>query len=168
MARQQTPQTYQDLFAQYTDAAFITLVVLSVPDRVTPGNYNCYHLTNNVVDVRSTAQDGATEQVYVAFPMALTFPTDQNGQISGATFAITNVSRDVIDFIHQTATGMTVEMILVNSKELNTVVRRDPCYRWIGVTYDAMTISGQLSVEDYLSESYPSKVMGPANFPGLF
>ena len=167
--RSQTPQTYQDLFAQYSDAAFITLVILSVPDKTGgPTDYNCYHLTNNVVDVVSTAQDGVTPQTYVAFPMDLTFPTDQNGQISGARFSVTNVSRDIVDFIHQFSTGMTVEMILVNSKELNTVVRRDPCYRWIGVTYDTLSIAGQLSVEDYLSEAYPSKVMGPANFPGLF
>ena len=169
MSRQQTQVTLDDLFAQYTNAAFITLVILSVPKIGGAANeYDCYHLTNNVVDVVSTAQDGSTQQTYVAFPMELTFPTDQNGQISGARFAVSNVTREIINFVHAHGTGMTVEMILVNSREVDNVVRRDPCYRWIGVSYDAMTVSGQLSVEDYLSESYPAKVMGPANFPGLF
>ena len=164
MSQTLTPQTNQDLTSQQTSSAFITLFKIYVPSGA---DYDCYYLCDNSENITSSAMTGSP-QLFTAYPIQASFPADEEGKINTARIAITNIERGLVNDIRQVSAPLLVEMVLINSKELDVAMYRTPCMRMRGISYDDFTITGQLSFEDYISEAYPGEVMAPYNYPALF
>lgn len=164
-SRQQTLQTYQDLFAGQTNAAIIELLIISVP-RTTDDDYDRYYLTANSEDVVSSAS--GVLQTYTAYPITVSAPTDATGRISSGRMTVGNASKDLIDFVIARDKVILVELIQVNSNDVNNVMARYPCFAWRQIEFSALQISGVITMQDFLGEAYPSRTMGPSILPGLF
>lgn len=165
MPRNLTARTWQAILSQETMDPFVLLLTISIKSG---GQWLCVYLTNNSLDLVSTVQDGSTPQTYIAFPFQITLPRSEPGKISQVQLSVTNVSRELIDYIRNVTEPMLVNLYVVNAAEPNIVVASHTNYTWRGLQYNASTITGTISLEDYLSKSYPSELMTPANFPGLF
>lgn len=168
MPRTITPQTAADLYAQQTDAAFITLMIIQVPQTGSQTDYDKYYLTDNPVDIQSRAEDGSTLQTYHYFPMSVQMPRSENNKISQGQLTVSNATKELIDFVTSRDRVILIELMEVNTKELDIPVTRWPCYSWRQVVYDVDSIRGALTLQDFLGENYPGRTMGPSIFPGLF
>ena len=165
MARNPTALTWQALTAQYTTDAFIALLRISYWDDANQ-NYDCVFICNNSTDIRSSA-DGE-EHIYISFPVGIIAPTDESGGLSKATLTITNVSQELIDQIRTTPKPMIVDIGVINSAEPDVLIAKWPHYIWRNLSYDVNAISGQISMENFVSEPYPGDRFTPATTPGLF
>ncbi len=166
MSRTQTPQTNQDLLLQQTSSAFLTLFKIYVPQYATQ-DYLCFYLTDNSENITSSAMTGSP-QLFTAYPIAAAWPPTENGRIGNSTLTITNIERSLVNYLRSINAPPLVEMVEINSKELDVATMRTPCMTLRGIQYNDLAISGQLTFEDYLSEAYPGEIMSPYNYPGLF
>jgi len=141
---------------QQTSEVFVILLTIEVPDA------QPIYLTNNSEDVVSRGR------TYIAYPFALETPSDENGQISEARLSIDNVSRSLVDEIRNLADPLQLSIEVVLASTPDTVEASWNDYILRQVTYDALTISGTLTQENYMTEPYPKDVMSAATFPGQF
>jgi hypothetical protein len=58
--------------------------------------------------------------------------------------------------------------MVVLSSTPNTVEADFPVFKFTEITYDALTITGTISIEDFLLEPFPGDSFVPSLFPGLF
>lgn len=165
MSRNLTARTWEAILSQETMDPFVLLLTISAKYA---GNWSCIYLTNNSEDLLSNVQDGSTVHNYIAFPFQITLPRAEPGKISQVQLSVTNVSRELIDYIRNVEEAMVVNLYVINAEEPNVIVAQHLNYTWRGLQYNASTITGTISLEDYLSKSYPAELMTPSNFPGLF
>lgn len=155
MTRTLSTVAYQALSVQQTGEAFHFL--LTIENSAGPP----LRLTDNTTDVVSRSQ------TFIAYPFALELPSDAAGRISEARIAIDNVSRALVDEIRNLAEPLVLTIEVVASSTPDTVEFEARDYTLKNITYDALTISGTLTQENYLSELYPKDILSGALFPGL-
>jgi len=142
--------------AQETGEVFVLLLSIDVP-----GGSSIW-LTDNSEDVVSRGR------TFIGYPFSLELPSDEQGNISEARLSIDNVSRSLIDEIRglTDALRLTIEIVMASTPDTVEYSANDYLLR--DVTYDALTISGTLSQDNFLAEPYPAGIMSAAMFPGLF
>ncbi len=148
----------QAAFAQETDEAPIALITiehasLSPPIRVAGFD----------VDVVSGGD------TYVAFPFKLTLPTDVENTAPRAKITIDNVDRSIVTAIRN-ASGApptaTLEIVLASTP--NTIEASFPAFVMRNVSYDALTVEAELTIDVLTGEPFPAGRFRPGAFPGLF
>lgn len=156
MSRTLSTAAYSAINAQQTGEVFHVLLTIEnsggMPIR----------MTDNTEDVVSR---GTT---FIAYPFALELPSDEAGNISQARLSIDNVARALVDEVRTLAEPLVLTIEVVASSTPDTVEYSAADYTLKNVTYDALTISGTLTQENYLSEPYPKDIMSAATFPGQF
>ena len=156
MSRTLSTAAYSSINAQQTGEVFHVLLTIEnsggMPIR----------MTDNTEDVVSR---GTT---FIAYPFALELPSDEAGNISQARLSIDNVARALVDEVRTLAEPLVLTIEVVAASTPDTVEYSAADYTLKNVTYDALTISGTLTQENYLSEPYPKDIMSAATFPGQF
>jgi hypothetical protein len=152
-----TISSYTAINAADTDAAFVVLL------KLTPSVGSVIRLANNIDAVY---YDGNS---YSPFPFSIVLPDDINGQQTQAQVIIDNVSRLLIDECRTLTAALDVEVYIVNATA--TPVTLEASYGGLklkNIAYDALTLTGRLTAEDYLSEPFPKDHLSAAKFGGLF
>lgn len=156
MSRTLSTAAYSAINAQQTGEVFHVLLTIEnsggMPIR----------MTDNTEDVVSRGQ------TFIAYPFALELPSDETGNISQARLSIDNVARALVDEVRTLAEPLVLTIEVVAASTPDTVEYSAADYTLKNVTYDALTISGTLTQENYLSEPYPKDIMSAATFPGQF
>jgi hypothetical protein len=144
------------MFGQVSDDPFLMFVTLSHPD-ITP-----VYLVNNTVDQISRGQ------VYTAFPMQITLPTDDGESNREVKIDFDNVSRELIDEMRSITTPMDVkiEMALASNPDLVQLSLEELKLR--SVTYDKQRISARLQMDNFLNVELNAEKYTPDRYPGLF
>lgn len=142
-----------------TDAVF--LVALEITTASSPST--TIRIVNNSEDV---TYNGNT---FTAFPFQPELPLDQNGQISEVRIAIDNVSRLLVDDLRSEVEPMSVSMLVLNmSTSPPSLEASFVDYQMVDAQYDALTVQGRLSLENFLGEPFPTTAMTPGFYPDLF
>jgi hypothetical protein len=102
----------------------------------------------------------------VAFPFEITLPNDDDGQIS-ARLSIDNTDRQIVAAVRQMSSYAAVNIKIIRADAPDTVEAEFPDFRLSNVNYDAATVSGDLTIEDFTQEPFPAETFSPAKFPGL-
>lgn len=154
------------VYSQQTSEAFIVLLTITHP-----GLTDDIRLASDPkeilpeANVRGVMSRG---QEYIFMPFSMNLPSQNDTGTSRATISIDNIDRRMVEAV-RTATGalnITIEIVL--SSDTDTVEVSVPDFKMDRITYDALTISGDISVEYFDLEPYPSKRFTPSDFPGLF
>lgn len=143
--------------APETGEVFLVLLTIDHPDLGAP-----IRVTSDAVD---TVSRGET---FVAFPFELTLPEDGEDRPPRARLRIDNVDRRIVQAVREIASAPTVLMEVVRAADPDTVEAAFPEFRLRDVSYDALVVEGELSLESFLAEPYPAGIFSPAEFPGLF
>lgn len=159
----------QAAYAQDTDVAVIVLITLtdpltqSDPIRVCSVPVEKFSdLGENVYGVTSNGDR------YLFLPFEIQLPQDDKTGTVSATLTIDNVTREIIQYARQTRNLLNVTVQVVLSNDLDHVEMEYKDFKLRNITYDALTISGDLSI-DYLGlEPFPAGRFTPSGFPGLF
>lgn len=108
-------------------------------------------------------------ETFVAFPFDVTLPDEREDGIPKARLVIDNVTREIAQHIRSIApdSPLSVQIDVVRMGETVTPEATVPNLRLVNVTVDALTVSGDLELEDLAREPYPGRTFTPAEYPGL-
>lgn len=147
----------QALFAPETGEAFLVLLTLDHPDLEEP-----IRITSDAVETLSRGQS------FIAFPFDIIIPDDTESASPRARITIDNVDRTITASIRAMTAAASVTIEIVRAADPDTVEAAFPGFQLINVVYDALTVSGDLAIEDFTAEPWPAAVFSPAGFPGIF
>ena len=105
---------------------------------------------------------------FVFMPFTMSLPGDTEDSAPKTTISIDNVTRELVPTIRALTSPPTVTMELVMASTPDFVEALLPGFDLTSISYDALTISGTLSVELLISEPFPAGTFTPSQFPGLF
>lgn len=145
------------VFAEETSEVFIILLTLNHADLSAP-----IRVSSDAVDTTSRGN------TFVAFPFDLQIADEDSTSSPRATLSIDNIDRQVITAIRTISSAPTVLVEVVLSSDPDTVEVSFPDFKLENVSYDAYNVSGDLVIEEFTAEPYPSGVFTPAEFGGMF
>lgn len=159
MPRVLSTNVLDSLTAQETAEAYHALLTVKGHDKTVLARF-----TTDSVDTVTTSP-AAT---YLPYPFAIRLPDNQEGRETKAELIMTNVDRQLIDSIRGIQEHLFVDIRVVLHSDPDDLMAYYPDMELRNVTYDTMTISGELNYESFIREPFPSDVMSGRFFPGLF
>lgn len=142
--------------ATSSEIVFVCLLTFSMPGR------DSLRVCNNSVDVVSR---GLT---FTAFPFQIVLPNDDSERLPTVQLQIANVSGEIMEFIRGLPQAPELLLEVVTNVDFNVVEKSVGFLRLEQVGFDALTISGQLTVESVLARRFPSFDYTPVEYPALF
>jgi len=155
MPRPLSPTALAGAMSQQTDEVY--LVLLTIQHQT-----GAVYLTSDSV---ITTSNGNT---FLPLPFDITLPKMEESQASSATLTIDNVDRQIIAELRTQPIAMMVQIDVIVASEPDTILVSFPDFSLRSVSYNAMTITGQLTMEAFLMEPFPKDRMTSQYFPGLF
>lgn len=154
------------MYAQSTSEVFIMLVTIDHPSFTTPVRVasDPYELLPEA-GVRGVISRGM-EFLYLPFSVEL--PSQDDTGVAKARISVDNISREIVAAVRRanSALSITIEIVLASDPDTLEVAIED--FRLDRVTYDAFTVSGDISIEYFDLEPFPSRRFTPSDFPGIF
>ncbi len=147
----------RDVYDPETGEAFLALLTLDHADISPP-----IRAVNNTEDIVSRGD------TFVAYAFDLTMPESNAEAPPRARLVIDNVSREIAQSIRLITTAPSVLIEIIRASVPNTVEVALPLFFLRDVKWNAMQVSGELVVEDLMTEPFPALQFTPAHFPGLF
>lgn len=154
------------IFAQSTDRAFIVLITI---------NHSTFTQPIRVAsDPKELLPDSGLRGVvsrgmeFVFMPFSINLPAQDDTGVAKASISVDNINREIVAAVRRasSALSITIEIVLDSSPDTLEASMED--FRLERVTYDAMTVSGDISLEYFDLEPFPSRRFTPSDFPGLF
>lgn len=151
-------QTFkQAFFQQQTDEVPLLILTIAHADLASP-----IRVVNNTENITSGGN------VYVAFPFEIKLPNLSSEDMPRATITICNVDRQIVQAIRSISSKPDITLSLILAGDPNTIEVGPYEFKLSGVSYDAFTVEGTLSYDNFLDEPYPGDKFTPGQFPGLF
>jgi|AntRauTorcE11897_2_1112592.scaffolds.fasta_scaffold01057_4 hypothetical protein len=157
MSRTLSSAALKAIYSSETDEIFLILLTLDHDSLEMP-----IRVTSDAVPTRSREQD------YIAFPFDLVLPDQTESRSPRARLTIDNVSREILMTLRQLQSPPRVRMEIIRYADPDHVEAVFPDFTLTNLRYNAMTIQGDLTIEDFAAEPYPAGIFSPAGFPGLF
>lgn len=166
MARQVSNTFKTAIYAQQTSEVFIVLLTISHPNFAENIRISS-DLTQDlpIAGVKGTISNSLE---YIYLPFSIILPQDDDTGVSRASITIENVNNEIIDYIRQADSSLNIDFKIVLSSDPNVeeIIFED--FKLESVNYDANTISGDISIEYFELEPFPSRDFTPSDFPGIF
>lgn len=124
---------------------------------------------NEPIRVSSDAVDTVSNgNTFQTFPFEFIPPNQQDEGEYFARLRIDGVTREIIQAVRgiQTPADMTIQV--VRGSAPNEVEVQWSNFKLRNVTYNMYEVSGQVTLNSYLTEPYPSGRFTPALFPGMY
>ncbi len=137
-----------------TNEAFFVLLTITDVNGVA-------RFVNNNEDVVSRGE------TYMAYAFGITLPSQSSEEAPSVRLTIDNVDRQITQFIRSMLEPPTVKIELVLSSALDVVERSIDFMRLTNVTYDALSVSGTLVLNDPLSMPVTDSEYNGTEFPDL-
>lgn len=154
------------IYAQQTDEVFIQLITLDHPTFEQPVRVasDPLELLPNA-GVRGVISRG---EEFLFLPFNIELPAQDDSGVARARISVDNISREIVDAVRRanSAVSITVEIVLASDPDTPEVTASD--FKLDRVTYDAFTVTGDISVEYFDLEPFPSRRFTPSDFPGIF
>jgi hypothetical protein len=167
MTGRQVSQRFREaVFAQNTGEVFICLLTITHPsfeEDILLSDDPLVLLPD--AGVRGVVSRDAE---YIYLPFTFKLPMQDDTGVGRASISIDNVNRDIVDAIRSADSAVNINIEIVLSSDPDNVEVSIQDFRLEEATYDALTVSGDISVEYYDLEPYPYAQMTPSYFPGMF
>ncbi len=147
----------REAFDPETAQSFLMLLTLDHADITPP-----IRVVNNTENITSRGDE------FIAYPFELELPDSVTTSAPKAKLTIDNVSREIAQSIRQITSAPTVLMELIRASDPDTVEVGFPVFTLRDVKWDMLTVSGELVLEDLMTEPFPADQFTPSYFPGLF
>ena len=154
------------VFGQETDEAFIILLTIEGDDLTTP-----IRVASDPMELLPSAGVRGVisrSNEYVYLPLNIELPQQDDSGIARARVTIDNIDRRVVEGARSATRGLSVTIEIVLSSDPDTVEVSVPDFRFESVRYNAMTISGDISLEFFDTEPLPAGRFTPSRWPGIF
>ena len=154
------------IYAQSTDECFIILITInhssfSEPVRVASDPLELLPIAG----VRGVISNG---DEYLYLPFVIELPAQDDTGVAKARLSVDNISREIVSAVRNADSALSIDIDIVLASDPDTVEASISDFRLERVTYDAFTVSGDISVEYFDLEPFPARRFTPSDFPGLF
>ncbi len=147
----------RDVYDPEAAEAFLVLLTIDHTDISPP-----IRVVNNTANVTSRGDE------FIAFPFDIELPRDDAEAPPRARLTIDNVTREIAQSIRLITSAPTVLIEVIRASVPDTVEVSFPVFFLRDVKSDRLKVSGELVVEDLMTEPFPAGQFTPAHFPGLF
>lgn len=155
-------------YALETDEVIIALLTIT-SDALTEPVYISSEpvefLPDSDADVKGVISNG-NEFVFIPFDIAL--PRDDKTGTVSAKLRIDNIDREVIDIVRNIRKPALVKIQAILASNPDFIEMEYENFKLSNVSYDAEYVEGDLTLEYWGLEPFPSGRFTPAGFPGLF
>jgi hypothetical protein len=107
------------------------------------------------------------EYEYIAYPFRLKLPEDRASVAPRATLTIDNVSREIAQIVRSISTPPSVQIEIVRIDTFTSEIVL-PTFKLRNVEWDALQLSGELTMDDITREPFPQRTFTPSEYPGVF
>ena len=144
--------------SQTTTRAFLVLL------EITHSDLDTFYLVNNTENITSGGN------TYIAFPFAVTLPPDDPGLQVRARLTLSHVTTELN--ILRTLAGQrerpAFKLEVIDASAPNTILQSVSGLVAASVTYNADAMNIDLTIDNFLTEPFPSATFSPSTFPGIF
>lgn len=158
----------QAAYAQETDEVFVTTVTLS-SDELTDDIRICDDPTTALTalgdDIYGIESNGET---FVFMPYDIWLPRDDKSGAVSARIAVQNTDRAIVRHARSVTRPINVKIQTVLASDPDTVEIEFDNFQLSNVKYDVMKVEGDLTLNYWGLEPFPSHNFTPSKFPGLF
>lgn len=155
-------------YAQETDEVFIVLVTLDSDELEEPiriASDPLQKLEDLGDDIYGVISNGDT---YIFMPYDIWLPRDDKTGAVSAKMSIENIDRRIVETARSVTKPVNVAMKCVLASDPDTIEIEFDNFQLSNVKYDVMTVDGDLTLNYWGLEPFPSSTFTPSNFPGLF
>lgn len=166
-----SPSALKAVFSPDSDDDLIILLTIYDPSnetqviaRIADG------YTKRISETESDVMYGVTSNGndYIFLPMEITLPSEDEAQAPRCSIVMYDVTRYLTPIIRTITSPPRVKMELVLSKTPNVVEVSFSDFYISNFTYNADSVSAELSMIDYEREPFPMHSFTPQYFPGMF
>lgn len=160
-------QTFkQAAYAQQTDEVFIALLTFTSPELVAPVYVasDPYELLPNA-NVKGVLSNDIE---FVFLPFDIYLPRDDTTGSVSAKLKVENIDRSIIQYLRAIKKPVQVKIQIVLSNDVNFIEMQYDNFRLSNVSYDGQFIEGDLTLDYWGLEPFPSGRFTPSGWPGLF
>lgn len=162
------------MFSSETDEALLLLITIYDPNdtsivkmRLSDGYTG--RLLSQTTDEEVIYGVTSRGNEYVFLPLEIKLPGEQETGVGSCSLTLNYVTPEAIELIRKQLTGpVEIDIELVLSGSPDTVEASFPGFYITSVTYNAESISLDLTMIDYAREPFPCYNFIPSYFPGLF
>lgn len=164
-----SPAALRAMFSPDSDDTLIILLTITGAGIETP-----IRLADNYTQRISETADEVMYGVksrgldFIFLPLQITLPTEEHAAAPRCNITINDVTRQLTPVIRSISSAPSVKLELVLSKTPDVVEASFPGFLMGGISYNANTITAELTVESLAMEPFPAHTFTPAHFPGLF
>lgn len=144
-------------FDAETDEVWLVLLTIDHADLSAP-----IRVVNNEESITSNGVE------YIAFPFDIRLPDSTQDSPPQAQITIDNVSLEITQALRTISSPADVHMQVIRASDPDTVELTFPDFKLRDASWNVLTVSGALLLEDFVQEPYPAEAFTPAQFPGLF
>lgn len=156
-------------YASETGRVPILLITFTHDDIVTPIRIST-DPTQRVLETDEIVAYGTISRgdTFAFLPVSFRLPDDTDTGPGNMQIELDNVDRALIETIRSIQSPISVKVEIVMDNALDTVDITWPEYLLTGITYDASTITGTMSLENLMREPFPGVSFTPNTAPGVF
>lgn len=104
---------------------------------------------------------------YTGYPFEIFLPDSKDDAPPRAKLRIDNVSREIGQAIRTISSPASVTIRVIRAATPDTIEAEFVGMILTNVSYDALTVEGELEFEDLTREPFPAHTFNPANYPGV-
>lgn len=151
--------------AQQSDETWIMLLTLDHPNFTEPARF----ASDGLIMLPDAGVRGVVSRTneFVYLPFNVTLPT-QDTTTARAQISIDNVDRRIVNYVRQADSALRITMEVILASNPDNVEVEAPDFRLERALYNSLTVSGEISVEYFDLEPFPSGNFTPSQFQGMF
>lgn len=152
MSRTLSTNNVVSLTAQESDVVFLILLTISHPD-----------LSEDIRVVNNNENITSRGNEYIAFPFDIALPSDADTLSANVQLRIDNVDRQIVQAVRKISSPASVSIEVVSSDDWDNVELSNLNMKLVHVSYDSLTVEGELVLDDILNEGFPADSYLPSN-----
>jgi hypothetical protein len=166
-----SPEAIRAMFSPEADSDLLFLLTIYDPvNDSTVVTRICDGFTKRISETADDIIYGVTSRSedFMFLPMEISLPTEQEAQAPRCSIVLRDVTKYVIPIVRTIVGPPKVKMELVLSKTPDVVEASFSGFYISSFTYNADSVTADLSMIDYEREPFPMHAFTPAYFPGMF
>lgn len=152
-----SPQLKAAAFASQTPKAIITFLTLAHPS-----------LSSSIRVCNNSQPITRGGQSYAPFAFQVDLPPEKDDQIGSARLTIDAVDLSIIQAIRSIQSPASVSIALALADQPDMTEVDYGTYTWRNLSYNSLTVSGDLAYDDILDILIPGLMATPQTVPGVF
>lgn len=157
----------QAMYAQETDEVVICLLTITSEALTDPVRV-CYAPLTDALPVLNVPGLVSNGEEFVFVPFDIILPRDDKTGTVSAKLQMDNVEREVIDIVRGIRKPAKVKIQAILASDPDFIEMEYTDFLLSNVSYDADYVEGDLTLEYWALEPFPSGRFTPSGFPGLF